>query len=85
MIRLATENATGGYRRIHGERAGLGYQIGASTVWTIPAQRRDPVMRIISANGGLPVLTAAAVLLGEGSHLSASMTASTVGLRYSCS
>ena len=37
-----------GYRRIHGELAGLGYQIAASTVWSIlkragidPAPRRD--------------------------------------------
>jgi transposase InsO family protein len=37
-----------GYRHIHGELAGLGYQIGASTVWSIlkqagidPAPRRD--------------------------------------------
>src|SRR3954454_18327838 len=35
LIRLASENPTSGYRRIHGELAGLGYQIGASTVWTI--------------------------------------------------
>jgi putative transposase len=47
VIRLATENSTWGYRRIHGELAGLGYQIGASTVWKIldgvgidPAPRR---------------------------------------------
>jgi putative transposase len=47
VIRLATENPTWGYRRIHDELAGLGYQIGASTVWKIlhhagidPAPRR---------------------------------------------
>ena len=32
VCRLATENPTWGYRRVHGELAGLGYQIGASTV-----------------------------------------------------
>jgi len=48
VLRLAAENSTWGYRRIHGELAGLGYQIGASTVWSIlnragidPAPRRD--------------------------------------------
>jgi len=33
ILRLATENPTWGYWRVHGELAGLGYQIGASTVW----------------------------------------------------
>ncbi len=48
VLRLAAENATWGYRRIHGELVGLGYQVSASTVWKIlhtagvdPAPRRD--------------------------------------------
>ncbi len=35
IIRLAHENPTWGYRRIHGELAQLGITIAASTVWTI--------------------------------------------------
>jgi putative transposase len=35
VLRLARENPTWGYRRIHRELRRLGYGIGASTVWTI--------------------------------------------------
>jgi putative transposase len=46
-LRLAKENPSWGYRRIHGELAGLGIQVAPSTVWEIltraglpPAPRR---------------------------------------------
>src|SRR6266487_6988414 len=35
ILRLASENPTWGYRRIHGELARLGYTVSPSTVWLL--------------------------------------------------
>jgi putative transposase len=50
VLRMAKENPTWGYRRVHGELCRLGYKIGASTVWSIlqcagvdPAPQRTAV------------------------------------------
>jgi putative transposase len=50
VLRMARENSTWGYRRIHGELCHLGHKIGASTVWCIlqrsgvdPAPKRTAV------------------------------------------
>jgi putative transposase len=50
VLRMAKENPTWGYRRVHAELCRLGYKIGASTVWSIlqragvdPAPQRPAV------------------------------------------
>lgn len=42
VLRLARENASWGYRRIHGELAVLGIQVAASTVWEILKEHGIP-------------------------------------------
>ena len=44
VVQMATENPTSGYRRIHGELAGLGHRLAPSTVWQVlKTHGLDPV------------------------------------------
>lgn len=42
VLRLARENSSWGYRRIHGELAALGIKVAASTVWEILKEHGIP-------------------------------------------
>ncbi|MGW7603028.1 integrase core domain-containing protein [Streptomyces antimycoticus] len=42
VLRLARENASWGYRRVHGELAALGIKVAASTVWEILREHGIP-------------------------------------------
>src|SRR6266567_4768391 len=61
ILRIAAENPTWGYRRIHGELTRLGYKLAPSTVWLLlnqaaidPAPRRAGLTwrQFLSAQGG---------------------------------
>ena len=53
VLRLARENPTWGYRRIHGELATLGIKVAASTVWEIlQAAGIDPTPATIDHDPG---------------------------------
>jgi len=64
VLRLARENPGWGYRRIHGELAGLGVKIAASTAWEIlkkagigPAPRRtEPAWSLFLRSQGEAIL-----------------------------
>ena len=59
VLRMAAENRSWGYRRIHGELALLGIRVAASTVWEIlkPDGRSGPATSDGQV-GGLPALPA---------------------------
>ena len=61
VLRLARENESRGYRRIHGELAGLGMIVAPSTVWQILKGRRDQpgAAPLRAGPGGVPAVAGA--------------------------
>jgi putative transposase len=56
VMRLAGENPAWGYRRIHGELAGLGIRIAPSTVWEILTKAGvDPAPAVVYSQADLQV------------------------------
>src|SRR3979411_2343568 len=52
ILRMAGENPHCGYRRIAGELAGMGRQVGASTVWAILKRRNRSVSTALGSHMG---------------------------------
>jgi transposase InsO family protein len=64
VLRMATENGSWGYRRIHGELALLGISIAASTVWEIlKTEGVDPAPRRATLTWGAFLRSQAEALL----------------------
>jgi putative transposase len=58
ILRLGRQNPQWGYRRIHGELAGLGIRLAASTVWeTLRKAGIDPAPRQIGPTWIQPVVS----------------------------
>jgi hypothetical protein len=59
VLRLARENESWGYRRIHGELAGLGITVAPSTVWQILKTSSPPISSTAARSTSWPPLSTA--------------------------